>query len=72
MNEPHNPQHIQQYKVQIGHHRLRLEGASREEAIAQARRMLAHDMPRLWDVIHNLEESRFTVRDANPQRNLFQ
>ena len=71
MNAPQIPRKIQQYQVQIGHHRLRLEGASREEAIAQARQILAQDMPRLWDVIHDLDESRFQVRTANPQRNLF-
>ena len=36
-------------------------GVHREEAIREARRALCRDMPRMWDVIHKLEDSQFVV-----------
>ena len=50
------------YEVSVGHARVRVRGASRDEAIAEARAQLCLDLPRMWDVIHSLEMQRFEVR----------
>ena len=50
------------YEVSVGHASVRVRGASREEAIAEARTQLCLDLPRMWDVIHSLDRQRFDVR----------
>ena len=50
-----------EYEVKVGSMAVTVRGATQEEAIKQARTKLSHDMPRLWDVIHGLAESRFNV-----------
>jgi hypothetical protein len=49
------------YRVQVGHTATTVQGRSREEAIREARRKLCQEMPRMWDMIHKLEDSRFEV-----------
>ena len=56
---PHEP--IVDYQVSVGHFTVKVEGRSREEAIVAARRRLCSELPRMWDVIHSLEQSRFQV-----------
>jgi len=51
----------QTYEVSVGHARVRVRGASLDEAIEQARTKLCVDLPRMWDVIQSLEISRFEV-----------
>ena len=55
------------YEVSVGHARVRVRCASRDEAITQARARLCVDMPRMWDVIHSLDMQRFDVRVVEPQ-----
>ena len=49
------------YEVKVGHTAVWVRAGSRDDAIKQARLKLSQDMPRLWDVIHGLAESRFDV-----------
>ena len=54
------PRH-QTYRVKIGHSSVIVDGTSREDAIRAARRQLSRELPRLWDVIHQLDDNRFDV-----------
>jgi hypothetical protein len=49
------------YRVRIGHHTVTVVGASAEQAIGEARRLLCLELPRLWDVIHGLHPGKFQV-----------
>ena len=49
------------YRVRLGHNEVRVEGRSVGEAIQHARRRFCQEMPRLWDVIHKLDDDRFLV-----------
>ncbi len=49
------------YDVTVGHMHVRVRGANPQEAIQLARQQLCQEMPRLWDVIHGLQEDRFQV-----------
>lgn len=49
------------YVVRVGHARITVEGCDRQEAIREARRLLALDLPRMWDVIYSLDEHRFDI-----------
>lgn len=50
-----------EYEVTVGYMQVTVRGATQQEAIQQARTQMCREMPRLWDVIHGLAESRFTV-----------
>ena len=50
-----------QFEVTLGHSRVTVTGLTREDAIQQARRALCVEMPRLYDVIRGLDDSRFHV-----------
>jgi hypothetical protein len=49
------------YRVQLGHTTTTVRGRTVAEAIREARRALCKDMPRMWDVIHKLDDSQFVV-----------
>jgi hypothetical protein len=49
------------FSVQVGHTTVNVKGGSREEALQEARRQLCQDMPRMFDVIQLLDDSRFQV-----------
>ena len=53
-----------EYEVQVGFMRVEVLGTSREDAIQKARKKLCQEMPRMWDVIHQLADSRFDVTRA--------
>jgi hypothetical protein len=55
------PEGLITYRVQVGHTTTTVQGRSREEAIREARRALCRDMPRMWDVIHKLNDDQFVV-----------
>jgi hypothetical protein len=57
-------QHLHHYRVSVGLWQLEVDGKSREDAICAARKELSRELPRLWDVIHNLAPDRFQVEDA--------
>jgi hypothetical protein len=61
---PHPNESQSRYNVQVGHWRVQVPGKDQSEAIEQARRQLCQDLPRLWDVIHNLADDRFKVERA--------
>jgi len=60
MNNPQNFD-CQQYKVTVGFTQVVVQGRDRADALCAARRQLSQDAPRLWDVICNMDSSRFQV-----------
>lgn len=56
------------FKVEVGYAVAEVEGATREEAIAAARRCFCLEMPRLWDRIQAIDVARFRVRALSPSR----
>jgi hypothetical protein len=52
------------YRVRLGHHECRVKARDVAEAVTIARRQLAHELPRLYDIIRNLAETRFQVEYA--------
>jgi hypothetical protein len=52
------------YRIRIGHHDFRVRARDAAEAVELARRQLARELPRLYDVIRTLAESRFQVELA--------
>lgn len=59
----HDPP-LKTYRVRVGHWEVCVRAADAEEAIRMARRQLARDLPRLYDVIQNLTTARFQVEAA--------
>ena len=58
---------LMSFFVRVGHARVRVRGSNVADAIRQARRQLALELPRMWDVIHALDESQFEVApDVRP------
>ena len=56
-----------QYAVSVGHTRVVVDSASPADAIRQARLRLGVELPRLYDVIHSLADSQFTVTPLSVQ-----
>ena len=54
-----------EFEVKVGHMRVVVRGTTQDEAISNARMQLCRDMPRMWDVIHGLDASRFDVTCRN-------
>jgi predicted pyridoxine 5'-phosphate oxidase superfamily flavin-nucleotide-binding protein len=52
------------YRVRVGHWEIRLKAHDADEAIELARRQMARELPRLYDVIKNLTPARFQVEAA--------
>lgn len=52
------------YQVRVGHSKITVRGANHSEAIQEARRRLCLEMPRMWDVIQALDDTRFLVEDS--------
>lgn len=50
------------YEVTLGYHLLRVQAPDADRAVAEARRRLCAELPRLWDVIRDLDRHRFQVR----------
>jgi hypothetical protein len=57
-------QPLKSYRVRVGHWEIHLKAHDADEAIAIARRHLARDLPRLYDIIRNLTAARFQVEAA--------
>jgi hypothetical protein len=55
----------QGYKVIVGHTSVMVSGRSRDEAIRNARMRLCIEMPRMWDVIENLDPRSFQIQPLN-------
>lgn len=62
---PHPPRasesDLRQYRVQLGLNRVTVASRNEHEAILAARRLLCRELPRMWDVIAQLEPHRFAV-----------
>ena len=58
-------ENTRRYLIELGHARVHVESSSPKEAIREARRQLCADMPRLWDVIQGMDESRFRVAESS-------
>ena len=54
------------YLVRVGHNSVTVDGHSRAEAIRRARIRMSLDLPRLYDVIHSLEDQCFVVTQVEP------
>jgi hypothetical protein len=52
------------YRVRVCHHEFRVRARDAAEAVELARRQLARELPRMYDAIRALEESRFQVEHA--------
>ena len=52
------------YRVRVGHLDLEVKARDVGEAIVLARRQLAKELPRLYDVIQSLTPARFQVESA--------
>jgi hypothetical protein len=52
------------YRVRVCHHEFRVRARDAAEAVALARRQLARELPRMYDMIRALAESRFQVEHA--------
>ena len=59
------PDNTQCYKVIVGHTSVMVSGRSRDEAIQNARMRLCIEMPRMWDVIENLDPRSFQIQPLN-------
>jgi hypothetical protein len=55
---------LKTYRVHVGHWEICVKAHDPEEAIQLARRAMAREMPRFYDVIRNLTETRFQVEAA--------
>ena len=62
MTTDHRP--LLTYRVRVAHHEFRLKAHDAAEAILLARRQLARELPRLYDVIRKLAETQFQVEHA--------
>jgi hypothetical protein len=59
-----NNQQLQTYRVRVGHWEIRIKARDANEAVELARRQMARELPRLYDVIRSLTTTRFQVEAA--------
>ena len=52
-----------QFRVQVGHEKIVVRGSDRAAALHEARRRLCLELPRMWDVIEKMEDSRFVIEE---------
>ena len=57
-------QPLKMYRVRVGHWEIRIKARDANEAVELARRQMARELPRLYDVIRNLTAARFQVEAA--------
>lgn len=50
-----------QFRVSVGHEQFVVRGTDRADALREARRRLCLELPRMWDVIEGLDDSRFEI-----------
>jgi hypothetical protein len=62
MNEQESA--LKPFQIRVGHWEICLKARDAEEAIQLARRQMARELPRLYDVIQMLTASRFLVEAA--------
>ena len=59
-----NLQPLKTYRIRVGHWEMHVKARDSEEAIALARRQMARELPRLYDIIQKLTAARFQVEAA--------
>ena len=59
-----NHDSLKTYCIRLGHYEIRVKAHDADEAISLARRQMARELPRLYDIIQNLTASRFQVEPA--------
>jgi hypothetical protein len=59
-----NNEQLKTYRVYVGHWQARVKARDAGEAVQFARRQLAHELPRLYDVICKLTVAQFQVEAA--------
>jgi len=52
------------YRVRVAHHEFKIKAHDAAEAMLLAKRQLGRELPRLYDVIGKLAETRFQVEHA--------
>ncbi len=52
---------LERFQVRIGHLKVFVEANSSQQAVDNARSLFCRELPRLWDVITELDASRFEV-----------
>jgi len=52
---------LKNFRVDVGHSSVTVRCQRAEQAIPEARRKLAMEVPRMWDLIQQLEDERFNV-----------
>ena len=57
-------QPLKTYHIRVGHWEIHLKAHDADEAIQLARRQMALELPRLYDVIRKLTAARFQVEAA--------
>jgi hypothetical protein len=62
MNANHDT--LKTFRIRVGHWEIELKAHDAEEAIQLARRAMACELPRLYDVIRALTANRFQVEAA--------
>ena len=62
MTTNHEP--LKTFRVRVGHWEVSLKAHDADEAIQLARRPMARELPRLYDVIRSLTANRFQVEAA--------
>ncbi|MCH8150430.1 MAG: hypothetical protein IH987_21035 [Planctomycetes bacterium] len=53
------------FHVKVGHAEVTVEARDREHAVQRAKRRLSIEMPRLWDVIHQIDTRGFHVDEVD-------
>jgi len=59
-----NHEALKSYRIHVGHWEIELKARDADEAIQLARRAMACELPRLYDVIQRLTAARFQVDAA--------
>jgi hypothetical protein len=57
-------QSLKSFRVRVGHWEVQVRAADAEDAVEIARRQIARELPRLYDLIRALTASRFQVEAA--------
>lgn len=55
---------LSSYRIRVGHWETRVAARNAAEAIEVARRQLAREFPRLYDLIQALSDQRFQIERA--------
>jgi hypothetical protein len=62
MSNSHEP--LKTFRVRVGHWEVSVRARDADQAIQMARREMARELPRLYDVIRSLTTTRFQVEAA--------